>query len=51
MSKYVDMTNDVTFAVVDPEKAEELYDAYSELAKHQLKDAVEEDSSSEADAS
>ena len=42
MSKYVDMTNDVTFAVVDPEKAEELYDAYSELAKHQLKDAVED---------
>ena len=41
-SKYIDRTNDVTFAVVDPQKAEELYYAYSELAKHQLKDAVED---------
>ena len=40
--KYVDSTQDVTFSVVDANKAEELYQAYSELAKHQLKDAVED---------
>ena len=33
---------DVTFAVLDANKTEELYAAYTELAKHQLKDAVED---------
>ncbi len=33
---------DVTFAVLDANKSEELYLAYTELAKHQLKDAVED---------
>ena len=42
ITKYVNMSIDVTFAVIDPKKAEELYYAYSELAKHQLKDAVED---------
>ena len=32
----------VTFAVIDSKKAEELYQAYSELTKHQLKDAAED---------
>lgn len=41
MTKYVSMT-DVTFAVLDANKTEELYKAYSELAKHQLKDAAED---------
>lgn len=33
---------DVTFAVLDANKSEELYVAYTELAKHQLKDSVED---------
>ena len=41
MGKYIPLT-DVTFAVLDAKKAEELYMAYTDLTKHQLKDAVED---------
>ena len=40
--RYIGYTDDVTFAVLDAKKAEELYKAYSELTKHQLKDAAED---------
>lgn len=40
-NKYITM-RDITFAVLDANKTEELYVAYSELAKHQLKDAAED---------
>ena len=34
--------NDVTFSVIDAKKADALYDAYCDLAKTQLKDAVKD---------
>ena len=38
----IGFSNSVTFAVLDAKKAEELYQAYTELTKHQLKDAAED---------
>ena len=40
--QYIGYSDNVTFAVLDAKKAEELYKAYSELTKHQLKDAAED---------
>ena len=40
--RYVGISKSVTFAVLDAGKAEELYNAYTELTKHQLKDAAED---------
>ena len=38
--KVFNISRDVTMSVIDAKKAEELYDAYSELTKHQLIDAA-----------